>query len=784
MSHTTIELPVSGMTCAGCARSIEVALNKLPAIQSSVVSFPLRTVKVTYDDSQLSRGEISGVIRSVGFDVVESTTGQSLTQARQEAEHRVQRRQWQRFILGLILTVPIFVLSMGRDFGLLGEWANANWVHWLLAALATPVQFVVGAEYYVNAWKALRHRFASMDVLVSIGASAAYFYSLWILVALTMNSHAWGHHVYFETSATIITLILLGRIVETSAQRRTGAAIQKLLSLQTQTAQVIRNLQEIEVPIEELQIGDIVVVRPGGRIPVDGRVRTGNSAVDESMLTGESLPVSKGKDDSVFAGTINQQGLLHIAVGSLSHDTILAQIVAQVERAQATKAPIQKLADQVSNIFVPVVLVVAVVTFAVWAGWMGDFETAIIRSIAVLIISCPCAMGLATPLAVMVGMGRGAEIGVLFKSSEALQTLSSVRHFILDKTGTVTTGKPTVTDLFSLDSSPDGQQQLLDLAEALESGSEHPVAKAIVQYARQSQVATSGHSSAGTFASQRHSETDSFEAIPGLGAKARVDGYWIRIGSQRWLQETGVSIPESLVELAEKWEQQAKTVLWLSKEQQVLGLFAVADTPKPTAAEAVAELQSMGLDISLLTGDKQRTAVAMAELVGIESVTAEVLPGQKADKVRELQMQTQWDTQRQDIATRQRFHGSHRVAMVGDGINDAPALAQADVGVAIGTGADIAIESADVTLINGDVLGLPKAVRLSRATMRIIKQNLFWAFAYNVLLIPIAAGVLAGFVALPLYLRQLHPIMAALAMVLSDLVIVANALRLRNQRLD
>lgn len=780
MSHTTIELPVSGMTCASCARSIELALNRLPAVQSSSVSFPMRSVQVTFDEDSLSSHEISEVIRSVGFEVVESASSSGLAKAKQEAEETLHHRQRIRFLVGLVLTIPIFVISMGRDFGVWGPWANQLWVNWLLFALATPVQFYVGAEYYVNAWNAIRHRFASMDVLVSIGATAAYAYSVGILFALAANTHAWGHHVYFETSATIITLILLGRMIESGAQRRTGAAIQSLLSLQSQTAKVLRNLNEVEVPIEELHLGEVVVVRPGGRVPVDGCVKSGVSSVDESMLTGESLPVNKAKGDSVYAGTMNQQGMLHVSVSSLSTQTVLSQIVAQVERAQATKAPIQKLADVVSNVFVPVVLATAGITFVIWAWWMGDFESAVTRTIAVLIISCPCAMGLATPLAVMVGMGRGAEMGILFKSSQALQMLHSVRHIILDKTGTITSGRLAVTDSICTSQSPEIRRHLLQLAAALESASEHPMAKAVVDYARL-QLAEESATSELDFKSLP--EIENFEAIPGCGAQAETAGSLVRIGSQRWLSQLGIPLLDDLKEQSNRWERQAKTVLWLSTDNEVLGLFALADSLRPTSSTAVAELKSMHIGVSLLTGDNQRTADAMAAQVGIDLVTAEVLPSQKADSVRRLQSEYTAGSV-QNSGSQPGHARSGYIAMVGDGINDAPALAQADVGIAIGTGTDIAIESSDVTLIHGDLAGLPKALRLSRATMRVIKQNLFWAFAYNVLLIPIAAGVLAGFAGLPIFLRELHPIMAALAMVLSDLVIVANALRLRNMSLS
>jgi P-type Cu+ transporter len=790
MSETTVELPVSGMTCASCARSIELALGREPAVKRSTVSFPMRCVQITYDDQAISADHLAGVIRSAGFDVVQRGQNQSLMQVRQQTDQAAYQAQWRRFQLGLLLTVPIFVLSMGRDFGLWGHWAHAPWVNWLLWILATPVQFVVGAEYYVNAWQAIRNRFASMDVLVSIGATTAYLYSTWVMLALTFGSTNWGDHVYFETSATIITLILLGRMVETRAQRRTGAALEQLVGLQTQSARVLRNLAEQEIAIQDLVLGDLVVVRPGERIPVDGQVKNGTSSIDESMLTGESLPSTKQKGDPVYAGTMNQHGMLHVEVTSLSHETILAQIVTQVEMAQATKAPIQKLADRISNVFVPLVLLVAAATFASWMFLTGNYEAAILRTIAVLIISCPCALGLATPLAVMVGMGRGAEMGILFKSSESLQLLQSVQHVILDKTGTVTTGKLSVTDIISLEGTPEQNENLLRLVYQVESQSEHPMARAVVDFVESLDPERAAHStdagrhaivplpsagllpSAGSLPSGAMSVAD-FLAIPGQGVQAEVNGRRIRIGTPRWLRQSGVSLPDHFSSRATEMEEQAKSVLWVAQDRQVLGLIALADSPKPTSREAIAELKAMGIQPSLLTGDNRRTASAIANQMGIDSVSAEVLPGEKAERVISLQRELAKSTS-----------GRRRVAMVGDGINDAPALAQADIGIAIGTGTDIAIESAEVTLIRGDLLGVPQAIRLSQVTLRVIKQNLFWAFAYNVALIPVAAGALAGFAGVPIYFRELHPIMAAFAMVLSDLVIVGNALRLRGIPLD
>lgn len=773
MSNTTIELPVTGMTCQSCAKAVEHALGRLPAVKSSVINVAAGQVQVVFDANAASREILVQAIQSAGFEVVEASSTQSLAEARRKAEELIRAKQWQRFKVGAVLTLPIFVISMSRDFGLIGQWSHATWVNWLLLVLATPVQFYVGGEYYQSAWHAIKMRFASMDVLVSIGASTAYFYSVVILLEQTWG-RGWEHqHVYFETSATIITLILLGRIVETQAKKRTGAAIEGLLGLQSQTANVVRNLSVVTVPINEVHLNEVVVVKPGERVPVDGLVKSGGSSVDESMLTGESLPANKSKGDQVFSGTINQQGLLHVTVGKLGHETALAQIVAQVERAQATKAPIQQLADQISNIFVPVVLAIAIATLMIWGLVFGDFTIGLTRMIAVLIISCPCAMGLATPLAVMVGMGRGAEIGILFRSSESLQQLSTVSQFVFDKTGTLTTGKMQVTDLVlnpAVSSSDSDVSQSKLYAAAMESSSEHPIAKAIVHYVIDELDEASS-------AQLNHLEVQEFEAVAGKGVTGSLEGHIVQLGTEIWLQEMGCRFPEELVSRALDLENQAKTIVWLAVDQRVCGFFALADTPKTDSREAIRQLHAMGLQTSMLTGDNARTASAIAKLVGMESFSAGVLPTEKANAIQRLQSgSTQGVSSDAPPA-------AMRVAMVGDGINDAPALVQADVGVAIGTGTDIAIQSADVTLMGGDLSSVPKAFLLSRAVMRIIRQNLFWAFAYNAALIPIAAGVLAKVSFLPIYLRELHPILAALAMVMSDLVIVVNALRLRSIKL-
>ena len=752
MSEKTEELSVSGMTCVSCARSIEQVLHSKAGVSLAQVTFPKNRVSVTGDDAATNRSAIVQSIREIGFDVVEATGDTSEDDAVAMANQVAESRQWRRFYVGVVFSVPLFLFSMARDFGLVGHWSHASIFNWLMLAAATPVQFYVGSDYYVSAWKSVKSGFANMDVLVAMGSTVAYLYSIAVTLALSFGNSRWGEHVYFETSATIITLILLGRIVETKAKGRTNAAIQKLLGLQSKTARVIRNLVEVEVPISEVQVGDQLRVLPGERIPTDGKVIAGQSAVDESMLTGESVPADKQPGDEVIGATINRQGSLTIKALRLGKETALAQIVAQVERAQATKAPVQQLADKISGIFVPVVLIIALVTFAVWTFALHDFNQGLLRMISVLIISCPCAMGLATPLAVMVGMGRGAENGILFKSSEALQRIQDVTHVVLDKTGTVTKGELSLSDVVALQNQSQGE--VLRFASALERSSEHPIAIAILEAARSQQI---------DFAE----ELKDFEAVAGRGVMATLAStkQRVHVGNSRWMRD--LKFDTQILELqAQELEDAAKTVMWLAVDGKCLGLLAVRDTVKSDSTAAVRSLLNQGLRVRMITGDNRHAGQAMAELVGIDDVLAETMPADKASRISDLQS-------RGDV-----------VAMVGDGINDAPALAQADVGIAIGTGTDIAIESADVTLLRGDLLSVPRALKLSAATMRNIKQNLFWAFAYNSLLIPIAAGVLAGFAFLPLPLRELHPIMAAFAMVLSDLVIVVNALRLRRVAID
>lgn len=761
----TLELPVTGMTCVNCSNNIVRKVKKLDGVISAEANFSTDRANVTYAVGSTSRNEIVATIRKLGFEVVEAETEAELEDAEAEARQSERTHQLRRLIIGAMFTIPLFMMSMGRDFGLLGEWAHAAWVNWLFLALATPVQFYVGWDYYHGAYRSLRSGSANMDVLVALGSTVAYLFSIAVMWALSRGDHSMGHHVYFETSATIITLIVAGKLAEVTARGRTSEAIRKLMDLRAKTATVLRDGIERDIPIEEVVAGDHIIVKPGEKIPVDGHVLRGRSAVDESMLTGESLPVDKQTGDSVIGATINKQGLLTVEATKVGRDSALAQIIKLVEQAQASKAPIQQLADRISSIFVPIVIVIALAAFGIWLAAGAGVNHAILRLAAVLLISCPCAMGLATPLAVMVGMGRGAENGILFKSSEALQRAGGLTAVVLDKTGTITKGELALTDIVVAKSQPapmsiglsmiggalsvgatNDEDRLLSLAASAEKGSEHPIAAAINAAAQARNLPIS--------------QPLDYESIAGHGIRAVVNGHDILFGNSRLMEREEVR-RNGLEADVLRLQQEAKTAMWLAVDGVAEAVFAVADTVKESSREAVAQLREAGLTVAMLTGDNAATARAIAAEVGIDRVFAEVLPSQKAAQVQALQAE------------------GHVVAMVGDGINDAPALAQADVGLAIGTGTDVAIESADVTLMRGDLRNVSTAINLSNSTLRNIKQNLFWAFFYNVLLIPVAAGALAPFPFVPPWLRELHPIMAALAMVASDLIIITNALRLR-----
>ncbi|MBP9502969.1 MAG: copper-translocating P-type ATPase [Candidatus Promineofilum sp.] len=781
-----VELPLLGMTCANCANTIERTLKKTDGVLEASVNYASERATVRYAAGATTRADLVAAVRKAGYDVVETSADEDIVDVEAAAREAEIDHQKKRLLVGVIFTLPLFIISMGRDLNLLGQWAHALWVDWLFLILATPVQFYVGWDYYTGAYKSLRNGSANMDVLVALGSSVAYFYSIAVLLAKTAGSMALGHHLYFETSAVIITLIVTGKLLEARAKGRTSEAIKKLIGLQPKTARVVRDGQELDIPVSEVVTGDLLRVRPGEKFPVDGRVVDGRSSVDESMITGESLPIDKKIGDEIIGATINRQGLLTVEAGKVGRDTVLSQIIRMVEQAQGSKAPIQRVVDRVAAWFVPAVIVIALLTFAVWLLAGAEFVPALLRLIAVLVIACPCAMGLATPTSIMVGVGKGAEYGILFKNSAALEEAHRLDAIVLDKTGTITRGQPAVTDLITnyelritneeavaavggqrsavvsglpsvvgQSSVAPSANDLLRLAAAAERGSEHPLGEAIVREAEMR----------GLDAPQ----PEAFEAVAGHGIVATVDGRRVLVGNRRLMEREGVRL-NGLGPRAEALEAQARTTMWVAvggedAGYEAAGLIGVADTIKDGSAEAVRKLHDLGLQVIMMTGDNQATAEAIARETGIDRVLAGVLPGEKAGYVKQLQAE------------------GLRVGMVGDGINDAPALAQADVGIAIGTGTDVAMETADVTLMRGDLRSVPQAIHLSQATMTNIKQNLFWAFGYNVVLIPIAAGVLAPFDWAPGFLRELSPILAAGAMAFSSISVVTNALRLRAVKL-
>ena len=764
-----IELPITGMHCVNCAATVEKALNEMrPGVVSVTVNFATERAQIAYIPGQVTPTDLIDAIEKAGYGVVEADPDQQLADVEQATREAEIDEQTRKFWIGVAFSLPLFIFSMARDFALLGAWSHALWGYWLMFVLATPVQFYVGWDYYTGGFKALRNGAANMDVLVAMGSSAAFFYSLPVTVALTLGSTALGSHVYFETAAVIITLIKLGKLLEVRAKDQTGAAIKKLMGLQAKTARVVRNDEEIDIPIEQVVVGDVVIVRPGERIPVDGVIIEGNSAIDESMLTGESIPVDKEIGDPVIGATINKQGRLKFEAHKVGAETALAQIIRLVQEAQGSKAPIQRLADRVASVFVPAVIAIAAVTLLVW--WFGldaGFTPSMIRMVAVLVIACPCTLGLATPTAIMVGTSRGAEQGILFKDSKALELAHALKVVVLDKTGTITTGEPSVTDVVVAEGDTlsvitevvgNGAEQkeesaILWLAASAERGSEHPIGEAIVRSAQARGLSPV--------------EPSQFEALAGHGVIAQVEGHQITLGNLKMMNEGDVNLNDLGAEAA-KLEAGAKSVVWVAVDGKAAGLIAVADTIKPGSKEAIDQMHRLGLQVVMITGDNRATAESIGNALGIDRILAEVLPGAKAAEVENLQREMKGESQ-----------AIGGVAMVGDGINDAPALAQADVGIAIGTGTDVAMEAADVALISGDLRSVPQAIALSKATMRVIKQNLFWAFFYNVLLIPVAAGVLHPFTFLPMMLRALHPVLAALAMAFSSVTVVGNSLRMR-----
>lgn len=724
-----VEFKIQGMTCAACSARIERGLNKMDGILEANVNLALEKAIITYVPGLVTAQDIKKKIQDIGYQVLDFEDRNKDDQE-QEVRKREIKRQRNLFIISAILSLPLLSMMFIDWFGL-----HDVTPHFLMDPvfqfiLSTPIQFGVGGYFYVDAYKALKGGSANMSVLVALGTSAAYFYS----VAATFFSDWLGTtHVYYESAAIIITLVLLGKLLEAVAKGRTSEAIKKLMGLQPKTARVIRNDQEVDVPVEDVVVGDMIVVKPGERLPVDGIVVSGTSSVDESMLTGESLPVDKKEGSEVIGATINKHGSFKFKATRVGRETALAQIVRIVEEAQGSKAPIQRMADIISAYFVPVVVGIAVMTFLGWyfIARPGDFTSAILPSIAVLVIACPCALGLATPTSIMVGTGKGAENGILIKGGEHLENAHKINTVVLDKTGTITKGEPEVTDVIAMGMS---NEELLMVAASAEKGSEHPLAEAIVRYAKEQEIILA--------------EATEFQAIPGHGIMVNVANKKILLGNRRLMLENQIDI-SGLLKETEKLENEGKTAMLASVDGQAAGVIAVADTVKENSRDAIHELKAMGIEVIMITGDNTKTAHAIAKQVGIERVLAEVLPENKAEEVDKLKKT------------------GKTVAMVGDGINDAPALATADVGIAIGTGTDIAMEAGDITLISGDLHGIVAAIKLSQATMRNIKQNLFWALFYNSLGIPVAA------------LGLLSPVIAGAAMAFSSVSVVSNSLRLK-----
>ena len=747
-----IELEIGGMSCAACQSAVEKALGNVDGVIEASVNLATEKAKIVHRSGATRVTDLVEAVERSGYQASDAGRGIE-TREVEEIRSKSRTHGLELFWWGVALTLPVFVISMGRDFGLMGEWAHAPWVNWLLLALTTPVQFYVGWSFYRGSARAIRNAAANMDVLVALGSSTAYFFSVAVLLFQAVGSTALGGHTYFETAAVIITLVKLGKLLEQRAKRKTRQALTSLFDLRPPTARVLRDGAEVDVALVEVRVGDTVLVRPGGKILVDGRVKQGTSSVDEGMLTGESIPVEKQIGSTVTGGTVNQSGLLEVEVTRTGEDTRLAQIIRIVEQAQAGKAATQALVDRISAIFVPFVLVAAAITFLTWFLIPSfGLPEALLRMVAVLVIACPCALGLATPTAVMVGTGLAARDGILFKNVDALEVARSIEVVVFDKTGTLTKGRPVVTDIVAAETDlveeeeEGARQRVLQTAAWVEHGSEHPLAGAILEKAREHGI--------------ERSRMENFQSVPGRGATAQIGSEVWAIGNLAFMQSRGVYV-EDLEAEQQRLARDGKTTIWVSRENTAAGLIAVADQARAGANHVVETLHQQGRRVVLFSGDSSETSAAIGRQVGITEYVGELTPEDKAERIREMQ------------------EAGQIVAMVGDGVNDAPALAQADLGIAMGSGTDVAIQTSDITILGNRLESIARALRISDVTIRTIRQNLVWAFVYNVVLIPTAAGALYPLEFLPEFIRSLHPAMAAVAMAFSSVSVISNSLRQR-----
>ncbi|MBO1057447.1 MAG: heavy metal translocating P-type ATPase [Dolichospermum sp. JUN01] len=744
-----LSLKLKGMSCASCANNIEQAILAVGGVIDCHVNFGAEQVTINYEPKQTNLAKIQAAIVDAGYSSFQlGTEGEDTAEA--AIKLAAERELILKLTTGIVISIILFFGSLPMMTGLHLPFVPKFFHNpWFQLVLTTPVEFWCGGSFFRNAWKSLKHRTATMDTLIALGTGTAYFYSLFVTLFPGMFiSQGLEIHVYYEVAAMVVTLILLGRFFEHRAKGQTSEAIHKLMGMQAKIARVIRDDLEMDIPINEVIVNDLILVRPGEKIPVDGEVIDGNSTVDEAMVTGESVPVKKQPGDEVIGSTINKTGSFKFKATRVGKDTFLAQIVKLVQEAQGSKAPIQRLADQVTGWFVPAVIVIAILTFMIWFSITGNFTLAMMTMVGVLIIACPCALGLATPTSVMVGTGKGAENGILIKSAESLELAHKINIIVVDKTGTLTQGKPTVTDFITIKGTANGNElQLLKLAASVEHKSEHPLAEAVVKYTINQAVSLA--------------DVKNFAAIVGSGVQGIVYDQLVQVGTQRWFTELGIDT-DVLERHQTIWENEGKTVIWLAVNGKLEAIMAITDALKPSSLTAVKALQKLGLEVVMLTGDNQKTAQTIANQVGITQVFAQVRPDQKAAMIKSLQQKK--------VGNKIKI-----VAMVGDGINDAPALAQADVGIAMGTGTDVAIAASDITLISGDLQAIVTAIQLSRATINNIRQNLFFAFIYNIIGIPIAAGILYPFFGL-----LLNPIIAGAAMAFSSVSVVSNALRLRN----